>query len=301
MRYGSTGNNQLVISIIEAYFKISETPSDKLDVLADGLVKLILQAFPNELKSSDAFNIPYKDISDVVFCSECNLLSDSMYGFRVHILGAIERSFDKDNPNKHHNTKKKYIKRFMHIYDKIIEHTLLAQVQRNFIQSVINDANTAIQEAKKMADDVQASINHIKKIADEARTTAKTAQDEANKANDTYKSMFANYVTILGIFTAIIVTIFGGLNVVSVVAKQADTPLETVVFLTALALMCVVSLLYFLANIIIKITQQGEDWLNWLFGIMIAVCVVAMIVSWCMTDNQQTPAPTQANIAIITQ
>lgn len=130
---------------------------------------------------------------------------------------------------------------------------------------------------------------------------AKQAKQTAEKAEKIYETMFANYVTILGIFTAIIVTIFGGLNVVSVVAKQADTPLETVVFLTALALMCVVSLLYFLANIIIKITQQGEDWLNWLFGIMVAVCVVAMIVSWCMTDNQQTPAPTQANIAIITQ
>lgn len=295
MRYGSTGNNQLVVSIIEACFKISETPSDKLDVLADGLVKLILQAFPNELKSSDAFNIPYKDISDVVFCSECNLLSDSMYGFRVHILGAIERSFDKDNPNKHHNTKKKYIKRFMHIYDKIIEHTLLAQVQRNFIQSVINDANTVIQEAKQMADDtntaiqkarqtvdnVETSINQIKKVADEARI-------EANKANDTYKSMFANYVTILGVFTAIIVTIFGGLNVVSVVAKQADTPLATVVFLTALALMCVVSLLYFLANMIIKITQQGQqgkDKLNCLFVGILVVCGIVMAVAWGMLQK----------------
>lgn len=98
--------------------------------------------------------------------------------------------------------------------------------------------------------------------------------------------MFANYVTILGIFTAIIVTIFGGLNVVSVVAKQADTPLETVVFLTALALMCVVSLLYFLANMIIKITQQGKDKLNCLFYILIAVCVIAMAVSWYMTSKQ---------------
>ena len=267
-------NNASIAELIEIYLSVSSISLDEHDELALQSFEIMQKAFKQIVATpNEPIILPYKDISDIIFQSNHPVRSNSLESFQEKV-GLLINKFQEQPRCKSKG------QRLRACHRKLVGHIMLAYAQKEFMQN---------------------SVRQAQRIAQEAQIIAKNAQKEANKANDTYKSMFANYVTILGIFTAIIVTIFGGLNVVSVVAKQADTPLETVVFLTALALMCVVSLLYFLANIIIKITQQGEDWLNWLFGIMIAVCVVAMIVSWCMTDNQQTPAPTQANIAIITQ
>ena len=287
MKYGSTGNNQLITQIIEVYFRVSETPSDKLNTLADNLTELILQAFPNELKSADAFNLPYKDITDVVFSSEQVLRSDSIHGFREYILHSIDKKFDQSNPDKHHNTKKKYIKRFMHIYDKLVEHTFLAQAQRDFIKHSIDDA---IKTQETKWHDIQNLAKNTKKTADKAKKTA-------DKAEETYKSMFANYVTILGVFTAIIVTIFGGLNVIDGITKQQDVQFSAIVFLASLSLMCVVCLLYFLANLIMHITERGKTRLSCLFSAIVVVCVVIMFVSWHLNDARKinTPTPTQSS------
>ena len=275
------GNNTFVTAIIHALFEVTSHPN--LDELARQAVELFIKAFPfKQGESTEVINIPYKDIADVIFQSDKQINSDSIGNFKGNFKQDLEHC--QAYQSLPHKSRPKFLRHFIVRYEKVVEHAQLAQVQRHFIRDSIE---SKIQDSKT-------ELNKLQELAKQAKQTAE-------KAEKIYETMFANYVTILGVFTAIIVTIFGGLNVISVVAKQADTPLETVVFLTALALMCVVSLLYFLANIIIKITQQGEDWLNWLFGIMIAVCVVAMIVSWCMTDNQQTPAPTQANIAIITQ
>ncbi len=237
-----------------------------------------MQAFPNELKSSDAFNIPYKDIIDVIFTSEHTLKSDSIYNFRQNVETAVSQSYSLSNPNQHHNTKKKYIKRFMYLHDKLVEHTLLAQAQRNFIQKTV-------RQAQKIA-------NKTQKIAIQAQETANQAQKTALKAEQTYKSMFANYVTILGIFTAIIVTIFGGLNVIDAVVEiNNQTSLALIVFIVALVMFCLIILLYFLATLIRHISQQEtlpikqqlkqqlKVWFNQVFLAMVVFFIVLMIIT----------------------
>lgn len=130
-------------------------------------------------------------------------------------------------------------------------------------------------------------------IAAEAKETAKTAKDNADKAEKTYNTMFANYVTILGIFTAIIVTIFGGLNVVDTVISYGNTHFSTIVFLAALVLMCVVCLLYFLAKIILKLNSKDDDnqrfTLECLFGVVFGICLVLILVAWCASSTKITP------------
>ncbi|WP_394261308.1 hypothetical protein [Moraxella boevrei] len=251
-----SGNNPFLTQIILSYLAVSEARPDTLDVLAKQVVDLIIQAFPNELKSSDVFNLPYKDITDVIFSSnESLLLSDSIYNFRANIEIAISQTYSLDNPNQHHNTKKKYIKRFMYVHDKLVEHTLLAQAQRLHIERVVRQAE---------------------RIAKNADEIANQAKETAQKAEETYKSMFANYVTILGIFTAIIVTIFGGLNVINVALKQENFNPNQAVFLTVMAFMCVVSLLYFLANMIAFMKDEKNNRLNYIFGAIVVIFAIIM-------------------------
>lgn len=105
-----SGDNAFIRAIIERYLQVQDTSPDKLDDLANEIVWLILEAFDNELRSSDAFNLPYKDITDSVFDSEKRLLTGSLTTFGENMETAIHHSFDKDKPNKHHEKKRKVCK-----------------------------------------------------------------------------------------------------------------------------------------------------------------------------------------------
>lgn len=70
MTINTNGNNQMIVAIVNLYFQVSETPTNKLDELAQNLVTLIEQVFATELRNSYALNLPYKDITDTVFCCE---------------------------------------------------------------------------------------------------------------------------------------------------------------------------------------------------------------------------------------
>lgn len=262
MIHQSSGDNPFVKAIIERYLKVQDISPDKLDSLADELVQLVLQAFDDELRSTDAFNLPYKDITDSVFDSEKQILTGSLTTFGKNMEKAINHSFDEDSPNKHHEKREKYVRRFMYIHGKFVEHILLAQVQKEYIERISNKAEIA----------------------------AESAYEIAEEAKKTYNTMFANYVTILGVFTAIIVTIFGGLNVLGSVVLSKNADFSVILSLAALALLCMVSLLYFLTHMILKIINKGDGssssskhHLTWTFIIIAIVCVMAALLGIEMT------------------
>lgn len=246
-------NNASIAELIEIYLSVSSISLDEHDELALQSFEIMQKAFKQIVATpNEPIILPYKDISDIIFQSNHPVRSNSLESFQEKV-GLLINKFQEQPRCKSKG------QRLRACHRKLVGHIMLAYAQKEFMQN---------------------SVRQAQRIAQEAQIIAKNAQKEANKANDTYKSMFANYVTILGVFTAIIVTIFGGLNVISVVAKQADTPLASIVFLTALALMCVISLLYFLANIIIKITQQDENKLTCLFVVIVLVCSVTMFMAW---------------------
>lgn len=261
----TSGNNQFIEAIVRAYLLVSETAPEDLDSHAEKIVKLILSAFQNELKSNQAFSLPYKDITDVIFYSDRNLYSDSIYNFSQNIENCIEHHYNISS-DKHHNTKKKYVKRFMHINDKLIEHTLLAQAQRDYINSTVEKTN-------------ELAIS-IQDLVAEAKLTANNAKNTAEKAEETYRSMFANYVTILGVFTAIIVTIFGGLNVVGLVMNNNSIGIHLLFILISVIFLCLSTLLYFLANLIVWITKSREVPLNLIFITIVISCLIAIILGF---------------------
>ncbi|WP_201580585.1 hypothetical protein [Psychrobacter glacincola] len=259
----TSGNNQFIVAIVSAYLLVSETAPEDLDSHAETIVKLILSAFQSELKSNQAFTLPYKDITDIVFYSDRNLYSDSIYNFSQNIENCIEHHYSISS-DKHHNTKKTYVKRFMHINDKLIEHTFLAQAQRDYINLTVEKTN--------------ALATSIQELVAEAKITADGAKNTAEKAEETYRSMFANYVTILGVFTAIIATIFGGLNVVGLVMNNHSIGIHLLFVLISVIFLCLSALLYFLANLIVWITKSREVSLNSLFMTIVISCLVVIVL-----------------------
>lgn len=264
MTSNENGNNQMIVAIVSLYFQVSETPPEKLDELAQQLENLIKQVFSKELGNSYYFNVPYKDITDAVFCSEKIILSDSIKNFGENVKNVVTKNYKQQKPKAHHKTRDKYVNRFLQIHNKLVEHTLLAQAQREFIKNTIKDTKIIAEQVKDTAENAQ-------KIANKA-------EDTAQKAEETYKSMFANYVTILGVFTAIIVTIFGGLNVINTVAKNINENKTVILQITALLVLCEVLLLYFLANMIVWITNSQKSKIHWLFFGVIIFCITVIIV-----------------------
>ena len=255
-------DNSQIAELVEIYVSISSTNLDEHEQLAKKAFEILQKVFKPILSQANSpIVLPYKDISDLMFANNKEVKSNSIESFKERVEELILEFQAKPK----HKTKGHRLKA---CHEKFVGHILLAQAQKEFMEKSAKDAKLIAKNAEQ--------------IASKAEELAKNAEELAGQANDIYKSMFANYVTILGVFTAIIVTIFGGLNVISVVAKQADTPLATIVFLTALALMCVLSLLYFLANILIRITQQGKAKLDCIFAVMMMVCVGAMIGAWCV-------------------
>lgn len=259
-------NNALIAELVEIYLSVSSISSDEHDELAKKAFEIMQKAFKQIVVSpNEQIVLPYKDISDIIFQSDHHVKTNSLESFQEKVSLLIDKFQEKPRC-------KSKGQRLGACHRKLVGHIMLAYAQKEFMQD---------------------SVKQAQKIAQEAQEVAKKAQDEANKASDTYKSMFANYVTILGIFTAIIVTIFGGLNVINVVARQAQADFGLLLFLTAMSVLCIITLLYFLANMIAWITQSQQKQLGKLFGWIIGVCAVVMIAGLCLTYCHNKDKPTQ--------
>lgn len=299
MTLGSNRNNQIIVAIVRALFQVSETHPDKLDELADKVVELILTVFEKELRSSNAFKLPYKDITDVVLTSHNIIKSDSINNFAQNVYQAIEKRFNQTDSSKHHSNKEKYINRFMHCYEKIVEHTLLAQTQREYIKSTIANVKSLAEETKLLVEDARNSADQAKRvsstaeeIANKAKSISAGAEETANKAEETYNTMFANYVAVLGIFTSIIVTIYGGINIINVIANNNDkVNMYTLITLVALTFLCILTLLYFLALTIVWVTKNQNKNLTNVFILIALICVGAISLGYFKLNWSEKPPP----------
>lgn len=283
----SSGNNNELTALFNVLCNISN--ESKFEQAAKDVVHLMKAALGSQLdqeRVGKPFIMPYKDLTDLVFYQQRNLPpSEVLANFRNLVMASIlaDNYCTKDTTDSQKEERKNH---FISCYDKIINHIQLAQIQRDYIQQITKAAEQAAEQAEKTAADAQ-------KTAKSAEDTAQKATEVAEKAESTYNTMFANYVTILGVFTAIIVTIFGGLNVVDTIVSYGDTHFSTIVFLAALVLMCVVCLLYFLAKIILRLNGKDEAnqrfTLESLFGVIFSICLTLALIAWCVNLDKETP------------
>ena len=288
----SSGNNNELTALFNVLCNISN--ESKFEQAAKDVVHLMKTALGSQLdqeRVGKPFTVPYKDLTDLVFSHQGDFpASDILSSFRDLIIEEVLMdkyctagitTEDQKQERKNH---------FISCYDKVINHIQLAQVQYNFINTAIKSASDLAQQASDLSKETQMVIDKANATATEAKETAANANQTAEKAEKTYNTMFANYVTILGVFTAIIVTIFGGLNVLGSVVLSKNADFSTILSLAALALLCMVSLLYFLTHMILKIINKGDGsssyskhHLTWTFIIITIVCVMAALLGIEMT------------------
>ncbi|MEJ5137700.1 MULTISPECIES: hypothetical protein [Acinetobacter] len=200
-------------------------------------------------------DIPYDDITSFIydFSDEINLIDLDL------MLEELENRFLIRYP-LNIRTGKKHSKHLC--ISKFRTHIFLAATQKIYVAKVA-------QELAINAD----------KVAKQAGKTAKEAKDQAEKAKKTYDDMMVNYITILGIFASIIITIFGGMQIISATTGllQANINLATLIlvlsFLSALIILILSTLFNFISNL--KESQRSNKFIY----IALGFSIVAMISS----------------------
>ncbi|MCU4377624.1 hypothetical protein [Acinetobacter haemolyticus] len=221
--------------ILEEFLRrliISPAQESTLNALVSLFERVITdkQCLPN-------LDIPYDDITSFIyeFHQEINLKDlDSM-------MEELENKFSFNYPIEI-NTGRKHDKHLC--FSKFRTHIFLAATQKNYIT--------------KVAQDLSKQANQV---ATEADKTATDAKDQAEKARKTYDDMMVNYITILGIFASIIITIFGGMQIISATTGllQANISLATLILVLSFLTMLIILILAILLNWISNLKESKRS------------------------------------------
>ncbi|MDH2566418.1 hypothetical protein QDT73_03465 [Acinetobacter baumannii] len=165
--------------------------------------------------------IPYDDITSFIYSYKGDVLGEAV-GERLDAFSDILTKKIKKLPS-HESLK------IEKAYKKFSRHIRLAISQRSFYLS-----------HSRLAE----------QTADQAKTTANAAQKAAVRANSLYDNMMVNYITILGIFASIIITLFGGINIISASVKllEGNAKLSYLVFVVSGLMICLMTLLTLLVK-----------------------------------------------------
>lgn len=200
---------QLLIDLVNIHLN-PDSYNDK-DVVKKtaSLFLFSVNDFINKSSGETFYKLPYKDISNILFQCEFDFLSETFTSFTETVLSEMEKAEDYINSHEQEHIKE--------CYAKFAQHISLVLVQKKFILE-------------------------ISKKADKAAEDAKTAAEKAKKMQE---DMMVNYITILGVFASIIITVFGGISLTNASVKllESDFDLPLLVFVISLLMFGFLSIL----------------------------------------------------------
>jgi len=235
---------------------IIETPADEAHI--DELIKVFIGVL-HFYKCLQGHPVPYHDISDFIFNYKAKIRVDDL----EILMQAIELKLDNDSEE---------IKK---CFRKFRRNISLAVTQKNYIQRVASDALKTAEVAAEVANKASnisgkahETLEHAKKSAKRAEDVSSNAQRLANEAHEQIKetrkfteNMMVNYVTILGIFATIIITVFGGINIIGSTVKllEGSSKLTYLIFIVSFLMICLLVLIRTLTSWISSLNNFKED------------------------------------------
>ncbi|EOV2323705.1 hypothetical protein ACU4LM_003636, partial [Acinetobacter baumannii] len=180
------------------------------------------------------YNLPYKDISTLVFIDQSiEIKSDTFDGFITTVKDEIINLYSSSNLS----ISQEHV---IACYEKLASHIELALIQKKFMLDSAREAN---------------------RVANIAQKQAEFAKKQAKKAKDMSNGMVTNFVTILGVFATIIITVFGGINIVGSTVKllEGNNKLVYLVFVISFLMICLLTLVKLLMTWISSIKARDED------------------------------------------
>lgn len=202
-----------------------KSPNDKLEDSEEG------RRFISSLKSYDFNALPYHTLTMLVYTPE----NDEIEYFADSIHRAISESdYDLE-------IKKKTL--------KIRLHLLLAEQQKQSLYTKQDEKIKALDEESKK---LKKTIKDIENVADNVKEISENTEKK-------YNDIISQYISILGIFAAILMTAFGGIQAFSSIYKDNSFPLKDSLLIACIGFMGILLLIFILLNGIAKLTDKNID------------------------------------------
>lgn len=286
-------NNEFLDELIENHLDSSKYNNKDVVVETASLFLLFKEDFVCKSAGETFYKLPYKEISISVFDADNeNIHTNTFNGFVETVVEELVKQ-DSGIPEELQHIKE--------CYDKFTQHILLAQVQKQFMLKIANSADIVAKEAQEIANvaqdiakESQGIAREAQKNANEASTTSLKANEASEDAKKMYDGMIVNYITILGIFASIIITIFGGMQIISATTGllQANIKLATLIlvlsFLTLLIVLILAILLNWISNL--KNSTHSNKPIFWTVGICTILIISAAIYIFYSSDTNNVTA-----------
>lgn len=267
-------NNDKNIYIAKELCSIVFKKNDSFNNASAKRQSVILNVIVDEVKGN---HVPYDEITRLVF--EINKVEDveKICNYAFEKLDAVRANNREDKKGyKYVSDFKRHIELSKIQKIAIIKESLKA---KDTAKDAINVSERAIDtsnEAKKIA-------KEVKKIADKVKEESDEASDNLREMNDIKSKIYTDFISILGIFTAITFATFGGIQMLANVFGKAETSshgqLGNVLILGSIYILGTYFLLLALLEGISRLTKdKGYVSSKWISRLIISFCVLLIII-----------------------
>ena len=144
--------------------------------------------------------------------------------------------------------------------EKIRNNYKLSIIQKEFIERTITKVQKASEELLSTLGTLESLAETIDEKVNNLENDAENVKKEVESVKETKSSIYTDFISILGVFSAFVFLMFGGLDVVRAVIDVADDlqviSLSRLITLGSLMLVAVLTLLYCLLLWIARITGK---------------------------------------------
>lgn len=144
--------------------------------------------------------------------------------------------------------------------EKIRNNYKLSIIQKEFIEKTIKGVEESTEEISDTLTKLSDVTDKMEKNISDLGDTAKNVKKEVESVKETKSSIYTDFISILGVFSAFVFLMFGGIDVVRAVIDVADDlqviSLSRLIILSSLMLVAVLTLLYCLLLWIARITGK---------------------------------------------
>ena len=199
--------------------------------------------------SEENLAIPYDYIADYVYQNEnSNELNEKLNKNIDYLSTTIEADDTARKSILDKNLK------------KISSNYSLSQVQKSYISKVAREVEQGLKNVNTQLNQVNTLLQDAQKQSEDSNEILEAVQKQSNEIEKTKSSIYTDFIAILGIFSAFVFVMFGGIDIARAVFDIGDDllnmDLSRMITISCLMLIGVITLLYSLLLWIARITNK---------------------------------------------
>lgn len=251
--------------------------------------------------------IPYSALTEIIFKNDMSeeSLNDKQIN-ETNFANIIEKRFELyliEKYRKNKTRKKDEITPFSMEEDEISEDEIRVNKEKIIIcYKIIEHLKLAISQKEGLYEKQKFEITKLEQRLSEVRGEIDKSSKKLKKVKRTYDNITTQYISILGIFAAILMTAFGGIQTFTAIYQNKKFSLEDSLLISCVGFMGVILLLFMLMNGIAKLTgktlnsdHKSEKWYfrhpTLINSFILLSTFVLIILTWKLIINPELLSP----------